>query len=257
MPVALAKAHDLVLDRRAVARPAAFDLARIHWRAVDIGPDEVVRRRGRAGNGAFDLPVGDAVRHHGKGLRRIVAGLHLQRPPIDGTAIETRRRPRLEPTKRKSGPLKGAGETERRGLADAAGGNLPLADMDRAAQESARGQHHSSSSEGAAIRKPNASHLAFAREVIDLTFDHRQIWREPNSLLHRFRIKLAVSLRPRATNGRPLAAVEQAKLDAAGVGDLPHQTIEGVDLTDQMAFAETPDRRIARHRPDGGKALGE
>ena len=39
MPVALAEAHDLVLDRRTVARPAAVDLTGIHRRAMQIGAD--------------------------------------------------------------------------------------------------------------------------------------------------------------------------------------------------------------------------
>src|SRR5262249_4089521 len=39
MPVALAEADDLVLDRGAIARPAALDLARIHRRAMHVGAD--------------------------------------------------------------------------------------------------------------------------------------------------------------------------------------------------------------------------
>ena len=43
--VALAEADDLVLDRRAIARAAARDLAGIHRRTMHIGADDRVRRR--------------------------------------------------------------------------------------------------------------------------------------------------------------------------------------------------------------------
>ena len=42
VPVALAEADDLVLDRRAIARAAALDLPGIHRRAVHVRPDDVV-----------------------------------------------------------------------------------------------------------------------------------------------------------------------------------------------------------------------
>jgi hypothetical protein len=45
-------------------------------------------------------------------------------------------------------------------------------------------------------------------------------------------------------------------LDAAGVGHPAHQAIQSVDLADQMALAETSDRRIAGHGADGREAVG-
>lgn len=58
-------------------------------------------------------------------------------------------------------------------------------------------------------------------------------------------------MRPRATNRRTLAPIENAKLDAAGITDPPHQTIERINLAHQMPLPETPDGRIAGHRADG------
>ena len=52
VPVAFGEPHHLVLDRRAIARADAFDLARIDRRAVEIGADQIVRGRRRAGDGA-------------------------------------------------------------------------------------------------------------------------------------------------------------------------------------------------------------
>ena len=42
----------------------------------------------------------------------------------------------------------------------------------------------------------------------------------------------------------------------AGICGAAHQAIERIDLADQMTLAESANRRIARHRSDGGKAMG-
>ena len=75
--------------------------------------------------------------------------------------------------------------------------------------------------------------------------------------LHRRRIELAVGLGARAPHRRALAPVEHAKLDAAGIGDAPHQSVQRIDLAHQMALAEPADRGIAGHRPDGREAVGD
>ena len=75
--------------------------------------------------------------------------------------------------------------------------------------------------------------------------------------LHRRRIELAVGLGARTAHCRSLAAIEHAKLDAAGIGDAAHQAVERVDLADQMAFAEPADGGIAGHGADGGEAMGD
>src|SRR6185312_14285922 len=81
VPIALAEPHDLVFDRWTVARPPALDLAGIHWRAMDIRPDDLVSGGGRARDRALDLRVCDAVGQDREWLRRLVARLHLQPAP--------------------------------------------------------------------------------------------------------------------------------------------------------------------------------
>ncbi len=54
---AIRESHDLVLDRRAIARTAALDLTRIHRRAGEIRADDLVRRRRRRRDPAADLPA--------------------------------------------------------------------------------------------------------------------------------------------------------------------------------------------------------
>ena len=73
----------------------------------------------------------------------------------------------------------------------------------------------------------------------------------PDGLLHGGRIAGAIGLGTRPAHRRALAAIEHPELDAAAIGHAAHQAIERIDLAHQMTLAETADRRIAGHRPDG------
>ena len=52
-------------------------------------------------------------------------------------------------------------------------------------------------------------------------------------------------------------AVQHPELDAGGVGDPAHEAVEGVDLADEMAFAEAANGGIAGHFADRGEAVGD
>ena len=71
--------------------------------------------------------------------------------------------------------------------------------------------------------------------------------------LHRRPVELAVGLGARSLNSGPLAAVEDAELDAGGVGGAAHQPVERVDLAHEVALAEPADRRVAGHLADVSK----
>ena len=70
-------------------------------------------------------------------------------------------------------------------------------------------------------------------------------------------VELAVRLGARTPHRRALAAIQHPELDAALVGDPAHQAVQRIDLADQMALAEPADRRIAGHRADGRKPVGD
>jgi hypothetical protein len=44
-------------------------------------------------------------------------------------------------------------------------------------------------------------------------------------------------------------------LRAGAIDGAAHQAIERIDLSDQMAFAQTADRGVARHHADGGHTV--
>ena len=146
---------------------------------------------------------------------------------------------------------------ERRRFADAAGGNLFFADVDEAAQKCAGGEHHRAAGNLAAIGEFHArkrgrcrSTRSSASASMTVRFG---VARDRG--LHGRRIELAVGLRARPAHGRAFAAVENAELDAAGVGDAAHQAVQSIDFPHQMAFAEAADGRIAGHGADGGESV--
>ena len=200
--------------------------------------------------------VVDALGQHRERLRHIVARLHLERRPIDGAAIEPRRRAGLQTAEREAGIFQRARKTERRRFADAAGRNLLFADMDEAAQKGAGGENHRAAGNLAPVGEFDAADAAVRDDqVVGLGLDHLEIRRFANRRLHRRRIELAVGLRARAAHGRALAAVQNAELDAALVGDAAHQAVQSIDFPHQMALAEPADGRIARHGADGGESM--
>ena len=133
---------------------------------------------------------------------------------------------------------------------------LLLTAMDDPAQERARRQHHRAGPNRPAIAGDDPRHRAVLHDqVLDRRLDHLQVRRRPDRRLHGGAIELAVGLGARALHGRPLGAVEQAELDAGGIGHPPHQPIQRIDLAHQMPLAESADGRIAGHLADGGKPV--
>ena len=100
---------------------------------------------------ADDLRRRDRLGEEGEGLGRVVAALHLEPGPVDRAAVEAGRGSRLEPAHAKAKPVESRREPEGRGLADASGRDLALADMDQPAQEGAGGQHDGAGGEVGAV----------------------------------------------------------------------------------------------------------
>ncbi len=59
-----------------------------------------------------------------------------------------------------------------------------------------------------------------------------------------------VRLDARSPDRAPLRAIEHAIMDCRSIGGAAHQPIERIDLADQMALADSADRRVAAHRPN-------
>ncbi len=257
--VAAGEAHHLVLDGGAIARTDTLDLAGIERRPVQIGLDQPMGTGGRAGDVALNLAGGDPAGEKREGLGRIVAGLRLETRPIDGAAVEPRRRSGLETAQAESKPLQGLGKAKRRRLAYPARRDLLLADMNEAAEEGAGGQDDPPGRDCPAVAGHHTDRAAGAieDEILRPAFGDVEIGLRRQEVLHRLAIELAVRLGPRSPYRRTLAAVQNPELDARAVGHPPHDTIEGVDLADQVPFREPADSGIAGHLADGGAPMGQ
>ena len=87
--------------------------------------------------------------------------------------------------------------------------------------------------------------------------DDRQIRDIPQRLLHGETIVLAIGLGARASNRRPLRAIEKPELNSRTIRDPAHETIESIDFPNEMTFAQPADRGIAGHRADSRKTEGQ
>ena len=201
--------------------------------------------------------VVDALGEGRERLRRLVSGLHFEaRPsrwcvPSSRGGVPVLRRPSAKPSRSSvcDRPTDGASPTRPAGVWRSPmwirpRRNVPVVSTTAPAAELA------------AVRQAKAGDPpAREDEIVGLPLDHGEIGGLADRLLHRLGIELAVRLRPRAAYRRPLAAIEDAELDTAAVGHPAHQPVERIDLPHQMALAEPADRRIARHRPDGGEPV--
>ena len=75
--------------------------------------------------------------------------------------------------------------------------------------------------------------------------------------LHGAFVEAPVGLGARPPDGGPLAAVEDAELDAGAVDGASHEAVQGVDLAHQLSLGQAADGRVARHLADGLEAMGQ
>jgi len=133
---------------------------------------------------------------------------------------------------------------------------LFFADVNEPAQKRTGGENHRAAGNLAAVGEFHpADATAFDRQIVGLGSKDREVRRFADRGLHGGRIELAVGLRARTADSRAFAAVQNAELDAALIGDAAHQAVQSVDFPDQMALAEAADGRIAAHGADGRESV--
>ena len=111
---------------------------------------------------------------------------------------------------------------------------------------------------GAAVGQLDSGDRArLGQDLRRFAFDDGQVRRSGDEGLHGAPVELAVGLGARSLDGRTLAAVEDAELDAGQIGGAAHDPVQGVDLPHQMALAQAADRRIAGHFADCREPVGD
>ena len=111
--IAVGESDDLVLDRRAVARPGRRDPTCVQRRPVEVAADDRVRLRIREGDVAVDLGCVDGPRLEGKRHRIAVARLPVHRVKIDRGFQDARRRPGLQSPHRQAQTGQSPGQPDR------------------------------------------------------------------------------------------------------------------------------------------------
>ncbi len=171
---------------------------------------------------AGDLRRRYALAEEGEWNRRFVARLRFQPRIVDGAAVEPSGRAGLEPAHAKTQRIKALAEPDRGRFANAPRRNARLAHVDHALQEGARGDDHGAAAKFAPARCDHTGDRAiFHDQVFDRLRDDFKAGLRGQSLLHMPAIELAVGLGARSLHGRPLGAVQHAKLDAGPVDDRP------------------------------------
>ena len=253
------KAHHLVLDRRTVARADTFDDAGVHWRAVEAAPNQrmglFVGVRDVAGH-LFGVLLAAAAK--GKYRRRFVSRLRLQLGIINAAAVDTRRRTGLQTIDAERQLPQAFRQRDGRRVTSAATLVVGLTDVDFASQKGADSQHNRT---GAKIQPHLRAHaddaLAFNDQIIHALLKQAEARLVFDHAANRRLVQNAIGLGTSGTHRRPLAAVENAELDATPVRRQRHGATEGVDLLYQMPLADTSNGRVATHLADGFDVVGQ
>ena len=197
--------HDLVLDRRAIARTATGQMSAVDRTLTEIGGDDFVRLLVGRGDTAGDLGDVDPLGQKTKGNRLAVGGLHFQPVPADRSAVEPSRRPRLQSAHLKSGAVEVGGHSGGWLFAMTTGGNPLISAMDDSIQECAGRQDDCGGAEGCTRVGRNADHtFAVHDQALGRAGHHRQIRRLSQFVLHGLAIQTAVDLAAGALNSRAL-----------------------------------------------------
>jgi hypothetical protein len=123
--------------------------------------------------------------------------------------------------------------------------------MTESIKKSSRGENHRRAGDTPTTRKLYALDVSLANQKRgNLTLDDVQPGQAPKLLLHPSAIRCLVVLGPRRLDSRTPAAIQEPELNTCSVGSCTHETTKGVYLADQVAFCDSPNRRVTGHLRD-------
>jgi len=123
-----------------------------------------------------------------------------------------------------------------------------MADVNFTAQERSSCQNNALCVENLSISRLNAHNaVIFDDEILNGERFNGEVWIVKECVLHRFLIEMSVRLSPRPAHSRTFRAVQQAELNARGIGNMAHQAVHRVNLPDKMSLTKPANGRIAGH----------
>ena len=255
--ILIGEAVDLVLDRRAVTRTHTFDHPGVHRRAIQPAADDLV---------SVCIGVGDPAGYLrwmlvrrakiGKHRTRLITGLLGQPGKVDAAPVQTRRRAGFQPADTQRQFAQPRRQGIGRGIAGAATLVIRQTDMNPSGQERAGGEHNRTGTEpDAGLGDDAGDARAVEDQIRGGLLKDLQMRLILDEGAHRSPVQRAIRLAAGSAHRRPLAAVENAELDAGTVGSLRHDAAEGIDFLDQMALAYAADGRVAAHCAHGFEGM--
>ncbi len=237
---------DLILDRRAIARPDTLDLAAVERRPVEVFPDDGVRPVVRIARVANDPVLEGRPGPKGEGHGRFVARLGGERNPVDGVRVEPHGCPRLKAKRFETGLFQVFRQVHGGWFIGPSGRVAVEADVDDAVEEGPGGNDHGPRPDLRAVEGPDAAGPARPDEELrDDPLEEGQARDRLEAALHSRPVTGLVALRSRRLDGPTPAAVEEAELDARLVRQEAHQPAQGVDLAHQVALGQAAHGRVA------------
>ena len=248
MALFIRETFHFVLNGRTITGTDALDFSTEQCRPVKILPDDTVRLficiRKPAGN---LLPLQMLI-HKGEGNDLLISVLTNHFVIMKGRGKSTGRRACLEPPEFHSVLPQIFRQFFRRGKSVRTAGEAAVADEYFSTQECSRGEDHRLAPVNAVSSGHNAADSAFfCQQIHNLILFHVQILLPLQSLFHLQMILIFIRLRTQRMNGRSLRCIQHSALDESLIDIDTHFSAERIDLSDQMSFAGSSDRRITRH----------
>ena len=242
------EADDFIFNRRAVARAARRNRARIHGGVLQAGLDRAVGFRVGIGDVASQLCLPDRLGRKRQRRRRFVSVLRLQRVVVDAAFVQPRAGAGLQPPESEpqfaqmiAQPLDGEVPRPARGI-------IFLADVNQTLQERPSRQNDGFRRKRLADLRFDAAYAAVLyQQAFDAALPQVEVRRSLDNALHTLPVGGLVRLNTSGADRRSLARVQNAELDPGLVDRARHFTAEGVDFAHQMALADAADSRIAGH----------
>ena len=248
VPGLLGKAHHLILNGRAVARPHPLNDPGEQGGAVEVVPNDLVG--GLIGVGQVAHRPVFRRRLRGKGERdgHVVPRLNLHFGKVHAPAVHPWGRARFKASDGQAQAHQTLSQRQSRRHAVRAGRPRDFAHNGAAPQVGPGGGHRRFDGVGGARHSPNTAHSAvFRQDFRHFRLLDPQVFLQLQGVLHDLLIAAAVCLGPEGPDRRALAPVEHTVLDAGFIGGAGHFAAQGVDFADQVALAGAADGRIAGH----------
>ena len=125
-------------------------------------------------------------------------------------------------------------------------------------EESARSQYHGMAREAdTGLRHHTCDTIALQHQIVYRLLKQPQIGLIFECGANGRLVQYTISLRTGGTHSRPLAAVENPKLDTRFIHSQCHGTTQRIQLFHQMAFANAANAGVAAHLPQSFDIVGQ